>query len=650
MTKLKRTIHIDFHTMPKIPDFGADFDAKEFAQILSDAHVQSVNVFAICNIGFAYYPTKIGTPHPYLKGDMLGDMVRECHAKGIGVVAYVNATLSHEQQRKHPEWCRIDDKGYIVGENDRSGNFFRTLCYNSDGYKEYLLGVVKEICEYDIDGMFFDCIYPRPCYCNKCTEDMLARGIDINDKAAVTSFAYENILKLADELRNIVPKDKNIIYNAIPLEDNRKRQYRGEIEHIPIAWGYEAVPMDAAYQRPWYGEENVQYMTGRFQKCWGDFGGYKGKIALQNDMYDALLNGIGICIGDHMHPAKNLNKDMYKQIGELFEEFMQYEKWTDGAKYVADVAILRNLFDPTSLPTMKDSRNYTAVQGASRMLAELKHNFDVVNEKMAFDTYKVMILPDGTIMTDNLKAKLEAFLAKGGKIISTGESGLNKEKTSFALDAWNFLEFDKLESTDTSYYSLKKDIEDVSMDWAMYAPGILMKNKGGEEIAAHVPAYFTKHWDGLHGYHYTPPAKEIGYSAMAMSENVCQISFKVFEAYGQFFSPFHRNLVKYALDQFIAEPGIKAPEMPVSSRVTTTETDDYKLLHVKVTYPENKGRWGLIDNHNVLPAGYSVSVKGEYKDVKLLPSETPVDCKYENGYTTITLPKITGYSMFLLEK
>ena len=167
---------------------------------------------------------------------------------------------------------------------------------------------------------------------------------------------------------------------------------------------------------------------------------------------------------------------------------------------------------------------------------------------------------------------------------------------------------------------------------------------------AHVPAYFTKHWDGLHGYHYTPPAKEIGYSAMAMSENVCQISFKVFEAYGQFFSPFHRNLIKYALDQFIAKPSIKAPEMPVSSRVTTTETDDYKLLHVKVTYPENNGRWGLIDNHNVLPAGYSVSVKGEYRNVKLLPSETPVKYKYENGYTTITLPEIKGYSMFLLEK
>ncbi|MBR6646273.1 MAG: beta-galactosidase trimerization domain-containing protein, partial [Clostridia bacterium] len=529
MTRLKRTIQLDFHTMPKITDFGAEFDAKEFAKTLADAHVQSINAFAICNIGFAYYPTKIGTPYPYLKGDMFGDIVRECHARGIEVVAYVNATLSHEQQRKHPEWCRIDDTGHVLAEKDRAGNFFRTLCYNSDAYKEYLLGVVKEICEYDIDGMFFDCIYPRPCYCNKCTEDMIARGIDINDKAAVTSFAYENIQKLADELRNIVPKDKNIIYNAIPLEDNRERQYRGEIEHIPIAWGYEAVPMDAAYQRPWYGEENVQYMTGRFQKCWGDFGGYKGKIALQNDMYDALLNGIGICIGDHMHPAKNLNKDMYKQFGEIFEEYMQYEKWTDDAKLIADVAVLRNLFDPTSLAKGKDSRNYVAVQGASRILAELKYNFDVINEKMDFDKYKVIILPDGAVMTENLKAKLESYIKNGGKVISTGESGLNKEKTGFALDAWNFLEFDKLETTDNSFYSLKKDIEEITLDWAMYAPGILMKNKGGEEIAAHVPAYFTKHWDGLHGYHYTPPAKEIGYSAMAMSDNICQISFKVFE-------------------------------------------------------------------------------------------------------------------------
>ena len=46
MEKLKRALHIDFHTMPGIYDFGRDFDASDFAQTLSAAHITLVNMFA----------------------------------------------------------------------------------------------------------------------------------------------------------------------------------------------------------------------------------------------------------------------------------------------------------------------------------------------------------------------------------------------------------------------------------------------------------------------------------------------------------------------------------------------------------------------------------------------------------------------------
>jgi len=63
--------------MPKIPDLGSEFNAKEFAKTLKDANVDYINAFAKCNLGFAYYPTKIGIVYPSLKCDMLGEMVRE---------------------------------------------------------------------------------------------------------------------------------------------------------------------------------------------------------------------------------------------------------------------------------------------------------------------------------------------------------------------------------------------------------------------------------------------------------------------------------------------------------------------------------------------------------------------------------------------
>ena len=61
-----RQIHLDFHTSEHIPDIGRDFDAADFVSTLKNAHVDSVTVFAKCHHGWAYYPTKVGAPHPNL--------------------------------------------------------------------------------------------------------------------------------------------------------------------------------------------------------------------------------------------------------------------------------------------------------------------------------------------------------------------------------------------------------------------------------------------------------------------------------------------------------------------------------------------------------------------------------------------------------
>ena len=43
---MKRCVHIDFHTMPGVKDFATGIHGEEVAQILQDAHVSYVNLFA----------------------------------------------------------------------------------------------------------------------------------------------------------------------------------------------------------------------------------------------------------------------------------------------------------------------------------------------------------------------------------------------------------------------------------------------------------------------------------------------------------------------------------------------------------------------------------------------------------------------------
>ena len=73
MRQIRRAVHFDFHTMPGIHDFNRDFDAAVFAQRLADAHVDYINFFAHCNLGFAYYPTKLGIPYPLAGVEALPD-------------------------------------------------------------------------------------------------------------------------------------------------------------------------------------------------------------------------------------------------------------------------------------------------------------------------------------------------------------------------------------------------------------------------------------------------------------------------------------------------------------------------------------------------------------------------------------------------
>ena len=166
--ELKRAIHLDFHTMPGIYDFNRDWDAAAFAQRLADAHVKYINAFAQCNLGFAYFDTEIGVKYPGMKGDMFGDLLRECHKRDIGVTAYFNIGIDHEACRLHRDWMKLNKDGSVLS-GDLTGNGFRLPCYET-GYGEYKYNLIKEVIEKypEVDGIFLDCINMAPCYGNEC--------------------------------------------------------------------------------------------------------------------------------------------------------------------------------------------------------------------------------------------------------------------------------------------------------------------------------------------------------------------------------------------------------------------------------------------------------------------------------------------------
>jgi len=182
--KFRRALHFDFHTSPGIKNIFGNFDARKFADQLAAANVEYINMAARCNMGYSYYNTKVGKKYEGLGDrDPLAEMIEACHEKGIGFTAYLNVGLNHEMAADNHAWLRIYKDGRVYRENKKS-NFFRQMCYNS-AYRQHFLAEIKEVCEYDIDGIFCDCFHLNECYCPKCMADMKKRGVNIDEEKAV---------------------------------------------------------------------------------------------------------------------------------------------------------------------------------------------------------------------------------------------------------------------------------------------------------------------------------------------------------------------------------------------------------------------------------------------------------------------------------
>jgi len=613
---MKRCIHIDFHTMPGIEDFAANIDPQEIADIFHSAHVTYVNLFARCNIGFSYYPTKIGTVYPGLTRDLLGEMIDACHKRGIGVSAYINVGLNHELMLKKPQWLRVNADGSTMDKNTEN-NFFRTPCMNSE-YVDYLLSEIREIIEKKPDGIFCDCLLPKRCYCPRCKEKMLAAGIDINDSAQVLEYAFDRMVQVAKLIHSIVPKDMRLFFNSYPFDGVADLCTHAELECLPTdpsIWGYDFFTYQAPYYRMF--SKNRVYMTGRFVRSWGDFGGYRNAASMESDVFDALMYGFSPSIGDHMDPVNGLDVNLYRDIGEIFGKAETLQQELEGCDLETEAAIIRNK------SSYRGGINKSG-KGAAKMLADMKICFDVINEDMPFDSYKLLVLPDGLHMTEKLKNKLNDF---SGSIISCGKS----------LDIagrWSFIDDLQTDTNSDGFYVW--DNQTISM----YAPSAKMHST--YSVADYIEPYFTRGFDGKHSYYYIPPGKPAGYSAIAKKDNTVHICFDIFRAYYENDAEYLRDTVWEFTDSLLPDTLLTGRTLPAQFRATLM-SGRRRVLQIKTTYPAHWNTTGKISEHIAVAEGLRVGVKGIHTGARTLPNREILSTEVRDGRTWITLGKIKGH-------
>lgn len=650
-----RQVHLDFHTSEKIPGIGSAFSKEQFQEMLKLGHVSSITVFSKCHHGWAYHPSTANEIHPGLSFDLLGEQIKAAHEIGVKTPVYISAGYDEKTARAHPEWKSVERNWQGTFENDPRIPRYQNLCMNTP-YLDYLLKQVEEVCRnYDADGIFLDIVAERECYCPKCLQTMLDRGWDPmepENAKALGREVYANYTRRIRETVDAVKPGLPVFHNGGHIIAGRRdlayMDTHLELESLPTGgWGYDHFPMSAAYCRG-LGLE-IMGMTGKFHISWGEFGGFKHKNALRYEAALSLACGAKCSIGDQLHPNGMMNPTTYSLIGAAYEEVERKERWCDAVTAVADVGVL----SVEAITGRNGHPDNIATTGAVRMMLEGKYLFDILDLQSDMTPYKVIILPDVVKISPELKEKLDAYVAGGGKILASGDSCVDLEAGEMLYDLG--CRYEGISACKPGYVNPLVELHNMEPGtYVVYGEGYAVRvTANGKELAQREASYFNRSIAHFCSHQHAPNSGCIEGSAVTVGSQGAYMSWKVFTEYATVGSLILRDLFCAALDHLLEGRKTLSTSLPAQGVTTLMDQKEENRLvhHLLYASPVKRGN-GIEIIEDILPVfGVECQLRPgrEIKNVYLAPQMENIPFTQENGVVSYTVEKLYNHQMVVLD-
>ncbi len=651
-----RQIHLDFHTSEKIAGIGADFDADRFADTLKRAHVNSVTLFSRCHHGWIYHDTKFTEArHPHLECDLLPLQMEACRARGIQTPVYITVGLDERVAREHPEWRELHADG-LTGAGPLDAGW-RPLCFSTP-YLDFVLEQTREALErYHPEGLFFDIMHQGPCCCAWCLAGMEADGLDPTDPATRATFAAGVLRRAKERLHGVVREagpDVRCFFNAGHIDpairDSLDLYSHLEIESLPTGgWGYMHFPVTVRYARGLNRE--CLAMTGKFHATWGHFSSFKNPIALEYEALVGPANGAAVSIGDQLHPRGALCEETYDRIGRVYAMVEEREPWYLDAEPVTEIA----LFNTEACEPIPGIGLEKAVTGATRILMEGHHQFDIVDGDMDWTPYSVLVLPDKVALDGPLAAKVQAFVDAGGRVLATHRSGeAAGGEARFALPEWPVDAIGAQPLHPDFILALEPLAKGLpGVPFVAYEPGLEVAARPGSEVLAEAYSpYFERTYAHFCSHAHSPVAGKAAYPSAVRKGGIIYLSHPHCSAYVTHGQTEDAQIVRNALDLLLPSPLVRAGA-PSTCHITVTRQPERGrwIVHLLHYIPERRaeGRDLIQDVIPLHAVPLSVRTPVPPSACTLAPSGEAVEFTWHGGRVEFTLSKIRGNQMVVLE-
>jgi hypothetical protein len=416
-------------------EVDATMDTDAYVQSMVDA---SANV-VLLNVGgiVANYPTRLPYQfrNSFMKGDLVGTLVKKLQAKGIKVIGRFDfSKLNETLAEKKPDWLYVGTDGQHVNYNGQVHT-----CVNGGYQQKYSKEILTEaIRTYPLDGVFFNMIgYTTSdysgvnhgiCQCQNCkkrffdsTGHILPSRGDMSDPV----FREYNLFKqstadklfreIGQHIKTLNPKlmintyaDAGVDMIASESSASLSREYE---------WNYSAT-------------DNVKRILGSYKDrapgnlliYFQDIGfrhiGTSPNLAkiwmLENMLHGAPLGFV--VVGTLVNYEDRI---FIPTLNDVYGFHKSNEKLFTNLQSVGKVGLIRGSRDE--------------YRGIIKLLTEEHIMFDIIEPALAgseraprkLEEYDVLILGDVTNMDEHLISLIDNYVKEGGRILATGATSTN---------------------------------------------------------------------------------------------------------------------------------------------------------------------------------------------------------------------------------
>lgn len=439
--------HFDFHTPGKVR-VNRRADPEGLAEELKAGGVEEVTAFCKCHYGYAYYPTRVGTRHPRLRGNLFGGVLKACRRRGLRVMAYLSFGIDGEAAKRHPAWRQLTRDRVNINNNlepdntVQEGGFLRVCPFT--GYMDRLmLPQIAEVVEaYRPDGFFFDTMSAlAPCYCASCRREFrrvhgreIPRETGEPSQALFGQWRHDRGIALVERVARFI-RDRlpgaAVGFNQLGSLPYPERMPEGVnlLTLDPATHGPQSLQMSLNAAFGVATGMACDVMPTVFNQGWGDWS-LGTELRMEQVAASVWARGARLYVGDRLHPegrfapatprAVRTLKRVRRELGRVFPPAE--------ARPVADILLLHGQHamygDRMELFADGNGRNsLECISGAHRLFLDSGASFMVSSEgdlARWVGKVRLVVVPELRRVSPQTEQTLREHVVGGGQLLLAG--------------------------------------------------------------------------------------------------------------------------------------------------------------------------------------------------------------------------------------